>query len=247
MTAQLYLQKVCKRYGETTVLDRITTTFREGRITALIGPSGCGKSTLLILCNGLLRPDSGVVHVLGNPIDYQQLPQLRRRLGYAVQGTGLFPHLTAIDNITLMARLANWEAARIQERLQELVALNQLDEALLPRYPHELSGGQQQRVGLCRAMMLSPDIMLLDEPFAAIDPITRREIQEQFVVAHQAEPVTVLLVTHDIREALFLSDHIVIMRAGRISHTLDKQQLYVGGDDMAEEKLQQLIAGGSAS
>lgn len=247
MTAQLSLHDVRKRYGGTSVLDGVSTTFNEGKITALIGPSGCGKSTLLKLCNGLLRPDRGDVHILGTAIDYQHLPQLRRRLGYAVQGTGLFPHLTAHDNITLMARVENWEPQRIDERLQQLVALNQLDESLLPRYPHELSGGQQQRVGLCCTMMLSPEIMLLDEPFAAIDPITRREIQQQFLIAHEAEPVTVVLVTHDIREALFLADHIVIMHTGRISHSLDKQQLYAGGADNAEEALQRLIAEGSAS
>ena len=244
MTEILAIAEVSKRYGSTTVLSGVSKNFQARKITALIGPSGCGKSTLLKLCNGLLRPDKGEVHVMGQPIDYESLPQLRRSLGYAVQGTGLFPHLTARENITLMANVEGWEAPRIEKRLRELIALNQLDEAYLPRYPHELSGGQQQRVGLCRTMMLSPEVMLLDEPFAAIDPITRNEIQQQFLTAHKAEPVTVLLVTHDIREALFLADHIVVMHEGKISHSVDKADLYSNdaGRD-AEKQLQSLIAG----
>ena len=192
---------------------------------ATIGPSGCGKSTLLKMCNGLEKPDSGAVRLFGEAIDYAKLPALRRRLGYAVQGSGLFPHLSARANITLMAELENWPAASIQARLDELLALSQLQPDQLERHPHQLSGGQQQRVGLCRAMMLRPEILLLDEPFGAIDPITRADIQAQMLSLHQAEPRTTVLVTHDMAEALLLADHIVVMSGGKISLAEDKGSL----------------------
>ncbi len=170
--------------------------FAARQVTAVVGASGCGKSTLLKLCNGLLCPDAGEVSVFGAPIDYQQLPVLRRRMGYAVQGTGLFPHMSARDNIDLGARLAGWSETAIAERIDELITLMHLDANLLDRYPHQLSGGQQQRVGLCRAMMLRPDVLLLDEPFAAIDPITRQDIHAQLQEIMREEPITALLVTH---------------------------------------------------
>ncbi|MEM9256359.1 MAG: ATP-binding cassette domain-containing protein [Pseudomonadota bacterium] len=239
----LAVKRVCKRYGDAVALDNLSVNFTEGEVSALVGPSGCGKSSLLKLCNGLLRPDSGQLRVLGQDIDYTALPQLRRKMGYAVQGTGLFPHLTARQNITLLAELDNWDQTRIEHRLRVLLTLNRLDQALLARYPHELSGGQQQRVGLCRTMMLQPQILLLDEPFAAIDPITRSDIHLQFLEAHETEPSTVLLVTHDIREALHLADHIYIMRDGHMAHRFTKQGLRSAcGDQQPEAYLQRLLA-----
>jgi osmoprotectant transport system ATP-binding protein len=186
-------------------------------VTAVVGASGCGKSTLLKLCNGLHRPSSGTVRVFGAALDYDRLPELRRRMGYAVQGTGLFPHLDARANIELGARLTAWPADRRDERVEELAALMHLDEVLFERFPHQLSGGQQQRVGLCRAMMLRPEILLLDEPFAAIDPITRFDIHEQLQRLLAVEPVTVVLVTHDMREAMKLAQTIVVMSDGRVA------------------------------
>lgn len=194
----------------------MTLGFREREVTALVGASGCGKSTLLKLCNGLLRPDGGEVRAFGDPLDYQHLPALRRRMGYAVQGTGLFPHLSARDNIDLGARLAGWGAKEMEARIDELLQLMHLDAALLTRFPHQLSGGQQQRVGLCRAMMLRPEVLLLDEPFAAIDPITRQDIHDQLLAIMVEEPVTALLVTHDMREAMQLSERIVVLAAGSV-------------------------------
>jgi osmoprotectant transport system ATP-binding protein len=224
MTA-LGIESATKTYDKATALDAVSLQFPDGVITAVIGPSGCGKSTLVKLCNGLIRPDSGQVLVFGEPVDYTTLPVLRRRIGYAVQGNVLFPHLTARDNITLLARLENWDAARIDHRVTELMELCQLEAAQLERYPHQLSGGQQQRVGLCRAMMLRPEILLLDEPFAAIDPITREDIQQQVLALQRVEPRTSVLVTHDMREALLLAEHIVVMRAGRVLHSDNKQAL----------------------
>jgi osmoprotectant transport system ATP-binding protein len=214
----LKLDSVGKRYGDTAVLDGVSLDFAEGLITAIIGRSGCGKSTLLKICNGLVRPDTGQVQVFGRPLDYGNLPPLRRRMGYAVQRTGLFPHLSARQNMTLLATLEGWDPERIDRRVNELQQLTQLQSEQLDKYPHQLSGGQQQRVGLCRAMMLRPEILLLDEPFAAIDPITRVDIHRQLLTLHRAEPTTAVLVTHDMREALRLADQIVVMDAGRISY-----------------------------
>jgi osmoprotectant transport system ATP-binding protein len=170
----------------------------------------------LQLINGLVRPTEGTVHVFGRPIDYGRLPELRRRIGYAVQGTGLFPHLTVERNITLLARLVGWDTDRIRGRAQELLSLVGLSWDHANRYPHELSGGQQQRVGLCRAMMLNPPIFLLDEPFGALDPVTRQEIHQEFLRLQASEPRTMILVTHDLREAIKLAQRLLVLDHGHI-------------------------------
>lgn len=213
----LRLQNVCKRFGLHQALADVNLDFPKASFTAIIGRSGCGKSTLLEMCNGLVQPDSGTVEALGAPLDYQQLTNLRRKIGYAVQGTGLFPHLSVADNITLLAKLEQWQPSRIEQRLQQLMALMQLHPDQLHKYPQQLSGGQQQRVGLCRAMMLQPEILLLDEPFAAIDPITRGDIQGQLAALHLAEPTTTILVTHDMAEAMLLADRVVVMHEGQVT------------------------------
>jgi len=240
----LSLDSVSKRYGATVALDDVSLNFAEGDITAVIGRSGCGKSTLLKVCNGLIVPDAGQVRVFKQPLDYSNLPSLRRRLGYAVQGTGLFPHLDARQNIVLLASLQGWSSARIEQRVTELQQLTQLQDEQLDKFPHQLSGGQQQRVGLCRAMMLRPEILLLDEPFAAIDPITRMDIHRQLLVMHRAEPTTAVLITHDMGEAMRLADHIVIMDEGRIcssSPTAALQHEHPGIEP--QELLQSLMSG----
>jgi osmoprotectant transport system ATP-binding protein len=223
--ANLSLKSVSKAYGDVAALDEVSLTFTANRVTAIIGRSGCGKSSLLRMCNGLARPDRGEVVVFDEIINYRALPALRKRIGYAVQGTGLFPHLTVRDNISLLAKLGNWSDASVQLRVDQLLALTHLQHSQLTKYPHELSGGQQQRVGLCRAMMLGPELLLLDEPFAAIDPLTRLDIQEQLLVLHAAETVTTVLVTHDMGEALLLADEIVIMESGRIVYASSKASL----------------------
>ena len=233
----LALENVRKAYGDLVAVSSLELAFPDTRITAIIGPSGCGKSTLLRLLNGLVTPDSGTVRVFGNPLDYDRLPDLRRRMGYAVQGTGLFPHLSARDNIVLLARLEGWSEQQIDERLTQLLELSQLDIEQLERYPHQLSGGQQQRVGLCRAMMLRPEVLLLDEPFAAIDPITRTDIHQQLLQLHQAEPTTSVLVTHDMREALVLAEQIVVMGAGTILCNESKADLLQRYPDRDPEAL----------
>jgi len=214
--SQILLEDVRKLYGVTTALDGISLAFADGVTTAVVGVSGSGKSTLLQLINGLERPTSGNVRVFGEPVDYSRLPALRRQIGYAVQGTGLFPHMTVMSNISLLARIAAWSTARIDERARQLMELVELPVAFADRYPHELSGGEQQRVGLCRAMMLSPRVFLLDEPFGALDPITKSDIHGEFIRLQHSEPRTTVLVTHDLREAMKLAQHIVVLHAGRV-------------------------------
>ena len=216
----LFFQGVSKSYGKEAALQDVTVAFVDGVTTAVVGPSGSGKSTLLQLINGLVRPSAGTVQVFGKPIDYNRLSELRRQIGYAVQGTGLFPHLTVERNITLLARLVGWNAERIDSRSRELMQRVGLPWTFATRYPHELSGGQQQRVGLCRAMMLQPPLFLLDEPFGALDPVTRNDIQEEFLRLQSAkggEPRTMVLVTHDLREALRLAQRLIVLDRGRIA------------------------------
>ena len=215
----LSISGIRKHFGGITVLDGINMELETGNLYQLIGPNGSGKTTLINVVSGLLKPDDGSVEVFGQPIDYQRLPELRRRMGYAVQSVGLFPHLTIADNIALVARLSGWTTTRIAERTEHLMETMKLSSALLSRFPHELSGGQRQRVGICRAMMLNPDLLLLDEPFSGVDPITRNRIHENFLALLQGEPSTTVLVTHDVREAIRLASNLVIMEQGRILQT----------------------------
>ncbi|PIR24676.1 MAG: ABC transporter ATP-binding protein [Deltaproteobacteria bacterium CG_4_10_14_0_2_um_filter_43_8] len=209
---------VCSRVfdGETQVLKNVHLEFKNHNTTAVVGPSGSGKSTLLQLINGLVKPNSGLVTVFGKAINYNQLPALRKQIGYAVQGTWLFPHMTIRENITLLAKLEQWSAEKIEKRLNELVDLVELWPHLLDRYPYQLSGGQQQRVGLCRAMMLNPEILLLDETFGALDPITKHEIHEEFLRVQRVTDRTVLLVTHDVQEAMKLAKRLIVLHEGKI-------------------------------
>jgi osmoprotectant transport system ATP-binding protein len=207
---------VAKTFGTTAVLEGLCLEVAPGRTTALIGESGSGKSTLLQLINGLLEADSGMVRVFGAPVPAAERSRFRRRIGYAVQGTGLFPHLRTAANIGLLGRLEGWPPARVAARVAELMTLMDLDPSLEGRYPHELSGGQQQRVGICRAMLLAPEILLLDEPFSGVDPLTRTDIHERFKALMAAEPATVLLVTHDIQEAARLATDLVVLAEGRV-------------------------------
>jgi osmoprotectant transport system ATP-binding protein len=189
-----------------------------GRTTVLIGPSGCGKSTLLRLMNGLLRPDTGRILFDGQPLPSEEAAVLavRQRMGYALQGGGLFPHLTAGRNVDLMARYLRWPEARIRARLEALVELTRFPGDALGRFPAELSGGQRQRVGLMRALMLEPDVLLLDEPLGALDPMVRAELQADLRAIFARLGKTVVLVTHDLGEAAFLGQHVVLLRDGGV-------------------------------
>jgi osmoprotectant transport system ATP-binding protein len=222
---QIAMENVTKEYGTEKALQGITLSFADDVTTAVVGSSGSGKSTLLQLINGLVRPGGGTVFVFGKPIDYRHLPELRLQIGYAVQGTGLFPHLTVEGNITLLARLAGWGRDRTQARAEQPMKLVGLPPEYGRRYPHELSGGRQQRVGLCRAMMLNPRLFLLDEPFGALDPITRSEIHKEFLHLQQVEARTMILVTHDLREALKLAQRMVVLHAGRLVRHGPRQEI----------------------
>ena len=188
-----------------------------GALCALVGPSGSGKSTLLRLVNRLVAPSSGTVRVRGKDVAEEDPARLRRSIGYAIQSVGLFPHRTVAQNIGTVPRLLGWEKARIAARVEELLALVRLEAAgLAGRYPAELSGGQAQRVGLARALAADPDILLMDEPFGAVDPIARRGLRAELRRIHAATGKTVLLVTHDPGEALELATALAVLRDGRV-------------------------------
>ncbi len=212
------LRNVTKVYaGQTRVaVDHVSLRIETGRTTVLIGPSGCGKSSLLRIMLGLVQPDSGEVVLDGNALTDRQIPSLRTRTGYVIQDGGLFPHMTARANITLMARQRDWDARQIDDRVVELVDLTRFPSEGLDRYPVELSGGQRQRVALMRALMLKPDLLLLDEPLGALDPMIRFDLQTDLQAIFEQLDTTVVLVTHDLAEAAHFADRIVLMRGGRI-------------------------------
>ncbi len=210
------LEAVAMSYDGRRVLGSLDLAVTPARTTVLIGPSGCGKSTLLWLMIGLTAPDAGRVAFDGAAMTPRSAPLLRRRLGYVIQDGGLFPHLTAAGNVALMARYLGWEASRIEARLGELATLTHFPADGLMRYPAQLSGGQQQRVGLMRALMLDPDVLLLDEPLGALDPMIRHDLQGELRDIFRTLAKTVVLVTHDIGEAAHFGDEIVLLRDGLV-------------------------------
>jgi len=211
----LELEGVSKRYGDRIAVNDVRLRADRGT-TVLIGPSGCGKSTLLRMMIGLIRPDAGQVFFEGATLTRQNILHVRRRIGYVVQDGGLFPHLTAHKNVTLVPQYLNWDRGRIEARVAELAELTRMPRALLANLPHELSGGQRQRVSLMRALVLDPDVLLLDEPLAALDPMVRRDLQQDLLDIFKRLGKTVVLVTHDIGEAAFFGDRIILLRDGRI-------------------------------
>jgi osmoprotectant transport system ATP-binding protein len=213
---ELRLANVTMRYGGSAAVDGIDLTFASGRTTALLGPSGCGKSTMLRLLLGLVTPESGEVSVDGRPLPAHDIEALRRRIGYVIQDGGLFPHLTAAENVTLMARYLRWDPARTAKRLEDLAALTRFPADALARYPNELSGGQVQRVAIMRALLLDPEVLLLDEPLSALDPLVRTELRDDLRGIFRSLAKTVIVVTHDVGEAAVLADVVVLMRAGRV-------------------------------
>jgi len=190
-----------------------------GETLVLIGPSGCGKSTLLRLMTGLIQPDSGTITFEGTQFSAENMLQIRQRMGYVIQEGGLFPHLTVRDNVTVMARYLRRDARWTEDRLNELAQLVKLPAQLMRRFPAELSGGQRQRVSLMRALMLDPDLLLLDEPLGALDPMIRYELQQELKAIFAQLGKTVVMVTHDIAEAAFFGHTLVLMREGRIVQT----------------------------
>lgn len=210
------LTGISKRYPTVQALDSVNLVVPRERTTVLIGPSGCGKSTLLRIMIGLLQPTGGRVTVNGDDLTPGNLRGIRRRIGYVIQDGGLFPHMTARHNVTLPTRHQGWKADVVQDRLDELVRLVKFPESGLDRYPAQLSGGQRQRVGLMRALMLDPAILLLDEPLGALDPMIRYELQTDLRDIFATLNKTVVMVTHDLAEAVYFGHVLVLMRRGRI-------------------------------
>ncbi len=216
MDSLVQLAGIKKNFGDANALQSTNLAVERGKTTVLIGPSGCGKSTLLRLIIRLIEPDAGTVAFNGAPITPENIDMLRRRIGYVIQEGGLFPHLTARANALLMARHLGKAAPEMRERLSELCELTRFSENLLARYPVELSGGQRQRVSLMRALMLSPELLLLDEPLGALDPLVRASLQKDLKEIFTRLQQTALLVTHDLAEAAYLGHRIVLMNEGRI-------------------------------
>jgi len=216
MSALVQLVDVSKRYNGAAAVQPTNLSIERGKTTVLIGPSGCGKSTLLRLIIRLIEPDSGTIEFDGTSVTAENIDTLRRRIGYVIQEGGLFPHLTARGNILLMPRHLGKPENKIGPRLSELCSLTRFPEDLLDRYPLELSGGQRQRVSLMRALMLSPELLLLDEPLGALDPLVRAALQKDLKEIFARLQQTALLVTHDLAEAAYLGDKIVLMNEGRV-------------------------------
>ena len=212
----LSLTAVTKTYAGIPVIKALTLRIATGQTTVLIGPSGCGKSTILRLIVGLVEADGGNISIRNELLTPATIQNWRRHIGYVIQDGGLFPHLNARENICLMARFLGWGRERIEERLAILTNLFKLPESLLDRHHYELSGGQRQRLALMRAMLLDPELLLLDEPLGALDPMIRFDLQQELRDIFRALKKTVVLVTHDMGEAGFFGDHIVLLRDGTV-------------------------------
>jgi len=221
----LRMRNVEKRYGDVIAVAGIDLEIPPARTLALIGASGCGKSTLLRLMIGLERADAGEIHFDTLPVDDAHVQAIRQRVGYVIQEGGLFPHLDAAGNIGLLARHMGWSESRRRERIAALCALTHFPEDALTRRPGQLSGGQRQRVALMRALMLDPEVVLLDEPLGALDPLIRYDLQHELADIFQRLNKTVVLVTHDLTEADFLAHELVLMRDGRIEQRGDLTSL----------------------
>ncbi|MGK0219229.1 MAG: osmoprotectant transport system ATP-binding protein [Planctomycetota bacterium] len=213
------LRAVTHEFAGTAAVAQLDLTVERGQTVALIGPSGCGKSTVLRLMLGLLTPTTGAVLFDGAPLSQDNMLAQRQRMGYVIQGGGLFPHLTADGNVALLAEHLGWDAERIQARRTELGTIASIAPDIWSRYPAQISGGQAQRVALVRALMIDPEVLLLDEPLGALDPLVRTDLQQELREIIQGLGKTVVLVTHDMREAAYFADRIVLMKDGRMVQT----------------------------
>ncbi|MFZ5599373.1 MAG: betaine/proline/choline family ABC transporter ATP-binding protein [Bacillota bacterium] len=213
----IMFENVSKQYGSTVVIENLNLSIPEGNIVVLVGPSGCGKTTTMKMINRLIESTSGIILVNGQDIQGVDPVELRRGIGYVIQQIGLFPHMTITENISLVPRLRNGKKSIDQRRVSQLLEMVGLDpEFYRDRYPAELSGGQQQRVGVARALMSEPPIILMDEPFSALDPITREQLQDELIRLNEELHKTIVFVTHDMDEALKIADQIIVMQDGKV-------------------------------
>lgn len=225
--------------GGAPIIDRLSLSVSQSETLVLLGESGCGKTTTLRLVNRLLMPTTGQVWVEGKPTTEWDVIRLRRRTGYVIQEAGLFPHFTVEQNVAVVPSLERWDEAQIRERVRELLYLVGLNpEKFAERYPRELSGGQRQRVGVARALAADPPLLLMDEPFGALDPLTRASLQKEFVELKSRLGKTVIFVTHDVREALILGDRIALMAAGRIVLLATPQEFVKSSDERVRAYLE---------
>lgn len=212
------LEHVTKSFGRYKALDDVSIVVEEGEFLTVIGRSGCGKTTMLRMINGLQKPDSGKVYAAGEDVGEADLIRLRRKIGYVIQNKGLFPHMTVEKNIIYVPVISGQKDKRQNRKLaEELIGLVGLEREMLDRYPEELSGGQQQRVGIARALASRPKLLLMDEPFGALDEITKRAMQNELLALQKKLGMTVVLITHDIREAMKLGDRVLVMEQGKIA------------------------------
>lgn len=208
---------VNKNFGEYHIIKNLSLKIEKGKITVIIGSSGCGKTTILKMINKLILPTSGKIYIDGEDISQKDTIKLRRNIGYVIQQTGLFPHMTVKENIELIAKIENIDKNKMNAKTKELMKMINLDyDIFSERYPLELSGGQQQRVGVARAFPLNPAIILMDEPFSAVDPISRRQLQDELIAIQKKLEKTIVFVTHDIQEAVKIADKICLLNNGEI-------------------------------
>lgn len=229
--AEIELVDVVKRYPgqQHSAVDELSLTIPAGEIVMFVGPSGCGKTTSLKMINRLIEPTSGKILIDGDDITTKDPTQLRRSIGYVIQGGGLLPHMTVADNIALVPQLLKWDQQRIRTRVDELLDMTGLDpHTYRDRYPRELSGGQQQRVGVARGLAADPPVVLMDEPFGAVDPITRQRLQDELLIIQEEVNKTIVCVTHDIDEAVKLGDRIVILQQGAEIAQYDTPEMVLG-------------------
>lgn len=210
-------QNISKSFDDNKIIDDFNLKIFEKEFLTIIGSSGCGKTTILKMINGLVKPSSGKIFVDGKDISKEDMVNLRRKIGYSIQGTSLFPHLSVKENISYVLKLINKKNKdKIENDVEKWMKITNLDQDLIDRYPEELSGGQQQRVGIARALAASPKILLMDESFGAVDAITRKQLQKEIKKIHEKTQITIVFVTHDINEALALGDRTLIMNNGTI-------------------------------
>jgi osmoprotectant transport system ATP-binding protein len=247
MAAMIELEQLTKRYpGQSApAVDSLDLTIAEGEIVILVGPSGCGKTTTLKMINRIIEPSSGIIRLQGEDVTRANPDHLRRRIGYVIQQVGLFPHQTIGRNITTVPRLLGWSQQRIDDRLDELMHLVGMDPATYrDRYPKELSGGQRQRVGVARALAADPPVMLMDEPFGALDPISRERLQNEFLRLQEEIRKTIVFVTHDIDEAIKMGDRIAILREGSTVVQYDTPETVLAAP--ADEFVREFIGSGAS-